>query len=216
MKRKNMVRKNQESGSQFGRRNVLFLEFTRSGIVNPYQWTIVGTLEPHSLLPRKFHKNDHGVYGTDDRGTVYVKYGPSTFKRSGLLSPSNAEIRSKLYDLASFKGGIDSRELFNLNMSIKQQYIPKYYEVWVYRNLGLKQPLLFIFGESANRGTFGLRKSLEDFIPNGSFNMGISSSWRYDTGPRGLTAGPFFADGSIWPALNYRYLFWQTADHLRR
>ncbi|MGK7369859.1 MAG: GWxTD domain-containing protein, partial [Candidatus Halalkalibacterium sp. M3_1C_030] len=138
-----------------------------------------------------FIKNDHGVYGTDDRGTVYVKYGPSTFKRSGLLSPSNAEIRSKLYDLASFKGGIDSRELFNLNMSIKQQYIPKYYEVWVYRNLGLKQPLLFIFGESANRGTFGLRKSLEDFIPNGSFNMGISSSWRYDTGPRGLTAGPF-------------------------
>lgn len=144
-----------------------------------------------SFARMNFNKNDHGVYGTDDRGTVYIRYGPPTFKRSGLLSPSNAEIRSKLYDLASFKGGIDSRELFNLNMSIKQQYMPKYYEVWVYRNLGSKQPLLFIFGESANKGTFGLRKSLEEFIPNGSFSMGISSSWRYDTGPRGLTAGPF-------------------------
>jgi len=140
---------------------------------------------------KNFNKNNHGVYGTDDRGTVYVRYGAPTYKRSGLLSPSNTEIRSKLYDLASFKGGIDPRELFNLNMSIKQQYMPKYYEVWVFRNLGSKQPLLFIFGDSANRGTFGIRKSLEEFIPNGSFNMGVSSSWRYDTGPRGLTAGPF-------------------------
>lgn len=140
---------------------------------------------------KNFDKNRNGVYGTDDRGTIFVKYGEPTIERSGLLSPSNTEIRSKLYDLSFFKGGIDPRELFNLNMSIKQQYMPKYYEVWVYRNIEKKQPLIFIFGESANKGTFGLRKSLEDFIPKGSFNMGISSSWRYDTGPRGLTAGPF-------------------------
>ncbi|NGP77046.1 GWxTD domain-containing protein [Balneolaceae bacterium YR4-1] len=140
---------------------------------------------------KNYTKNTDGLYGTDDRGTIFVRYGKPTIERSGLLSPSNTEIRSKLYDLSFFKGGIDPRELYNLNMSIKQQYMPKYYEVWVYRNIEKKQPLIFIFGESANKGTFGLRKSLEDFIPNGSFNMGISSSWRYDTGPRGLTAGPF-------------------------
>ncbi|MDX1587291.1 MAG: GWxTD domain-containing protein, partial [Balneolaceae bacterium] len=140
---------------------------------------------------KTFNKNDHGLYGSDDRGTIYVQYGEPSYKRSGLLSPSNTQIRSKLYDLSFFKGGIDPRELYNLNMSIRQQYMPKYFEVWVYRNIEKKQPLLFIFGESANKGTFGLRKSLEEFIPNGSFSMGISSSWRYDTGPRGLTAGPF-------------------------
>lgn len=144
---------------------------------------------------KSFTKNTDSIYKTDDRGTIFVKYGKPTYKRTGMLSPSNTEIRSKLYDLSTFKGGIGPREMFNLNMSIKQQYLPRYYEVWVYRNLDTRQPALFIFGESAEKNTFGLRKSVEEFIPRNAFRMGISSSWQFDTGARGLSAGPFIQMG---------------------
>lgn len=140
---------------------------------------------------QEFTKNRESVYGTDDRGTIFVKYGSPSYKRSGVLFPDNGEIRSKLYDLSFFKSEISPREMFSLNMSIKQQYMPKYYEVWVYRNFGSPRPVLFIFGDSANRGTFGLRKSVEEFIPSTSFRMGITSSGRFGTGARGLNAGPF-------------------------
>ena len=150
---------------------------------------------------QEFDKNKDGIYGSDDRGTIYIKLGPPTFKRSGMLFLDNSEIKSKLYDLALFKGEINPREIFNLQMSIKQQYMPRYYEVWVYRNLNSRRPALYIFGESAQKRTFGMRKSLEEFIPSGSYSMGISSPWRYNTGPRGLNAGPFL-QMSLYNALS--------------
>lgn len=143
----------------------------------------------------EFTKDDNTVFGTDDRGTIYIKYGEPSYKRDGMLSFSNTEIRSMLYDLSFHKGGISPREMFNLNMAIKQQYMPRYYEVWVYKNLDTRRPTLFIFGESAERGTFGLRESVEEFIPREAFRMGITSSWRFDTGARGLSAGPFLQMG---------------------
>lgn len=139
----------------------------------------------------EYTKNKDGIYNTDDRGTIYIKLGPPTFKRSGMLTLNSTEIRSKLYDLSFFKGGISQRQLFNLSMSIKQQYMPQYYEVWVYKNLDTRRPALFIFGESADRGSFGMRKSVEEFIDSGSNRMGLTSSYSFDTGPRGLTAAPF-------------------------
>jgi len=143
----------------------------------------------------EFTKDDNTVYGTDDRGTIYIKYGEPSYKRDGMLSFSSTEVRSMLYDLSFHKGGISPREMFNLNMAIKQQYMPRYYEVWVYKNLDTRRPTLFIFGESAERGTFGLRESVEEFIPRESFRMGITSSWRFNTGARGLSAGPFLQMG---------------------
>lgn len=139
----------------------------------------------------EYTKNKDGIYGTDDRGTIYIKLGPPTFKRSGMLTLNSTEIRSKLYDLSFFKGGMSQRQLFSLTMSINQQYMPHYYEVWVYRNLDMRRPALFIFGESADKGSFGMRKSVEEFIDTGANRMGLTSSYSFDTGPRGLTAAPF-------------------------
>ncbi len=143
----------------------------------------------------EFTKDDNTVFGTDDRGTIYIKYGEPSYKRDGMLSFSNTEVRSMLYDLSFHKGGISPREMFNLNMAIKQQYMPRYYEVWVYKNLDTRRPTLFIFGESAERGTFGLRESVEEFISGNAYRMGITSSWRFNTGARGLSAGPFLQMG---------------------
>lgn len=60
---------------------------------------------------KEFSRNTESVYHTDDRGTIYVKYGAPSYKRSGMLFPDNTEIRSKLYDLSFFKGGINPREM---------------------------------------------------------------------------------------------------------
>lgn len=140
---------------------------------------------------KKYTENRDSMYETDDRGMIYVKFGAPTYTRSGLLRPEPTDIRARLYDLSAHKGGLTPEEMFNLNMSIKQNFTPREYEVWIYENLSSPHRVLYIFGESADNGTYGLRSSLEEFIPTNIFNRGISSSWRYDTGPRGLTAGPF-------------------------
>lgn len=138
-----------------------------------------------------YTQNTDGIYKTDDRGLIYVKYGPPTVTRSGLLMPDPTDIRARLYDISAYKGGLTQQEMFSLNMSIRQTYTPQKYEVWIYKNVSTRNRVLYIFGNSADKGTFGLRNSVEEFISTSTFNNGIGSSWRFDTGPRGLTAGPF-------------------------
>ena len=146
-----------------------------------------------SYARRHFTRNTDSVYQTDDRGEIYIRLGPPTSVESGRLTPEPTEIRSKLYDISSFKGAMSSEEMFRLNMAIRQHYMPQKYEIWIYEDLRSARPhrIPFIFGASGSSGNFGLRKSVEEFIPASTFNASIGRSWRHDTGPRGLTAGPF-------------------------
>src|SRR5690606_4337611 len=46
-----------------------------------------------------FNKNSTSVYGTDDRGLIYVRYGKPDRLSSGLLMAEETEMRGKLVEL---------------------------------------------------------------------------------------------------------------------
>lgn len=137
-----------------------------------------------------FMKNEESVYNTDDRGTIYIQYGEPSYIREGLLSADDTQIRSMLGDMSYFYGITNPRELFNLRNSIRQHYMPSRYEIWVYRNLNTSQSVIYIFGDPADGRSYGLRKSLEEFIPSDAY-MGITTPFRFNGGARGYRAAWF-------------------------
>ncbi|MFQ5824543.1 MAG: GWxTD domain-containing protein [bacterium] len=93
---------------------------------------------------KNFKKNNNTIYGTDDRGLIYVTYGKPTKKKWGHF------------------GTIET-----------VKYKPEY-EVWKYDTLDPEVSLVFIFGKNGKTGSYGIRHTLEEFIPNSVYETGFS------------------------------------------
>ncbi|MCP4725718.1 MAG: GWxTD domain-containing protein [bacterium] len=103
-----------------------------------------------------FQRNKKTVYGSDDRGTTYVKYGKPDRSRNGSFGSGSLEISKWLEDLSA-------------RMSFNEYNLQPEYEVWLYFNILDNQPLIFMFGKERGWGSYGLRTGVEDFIPNRAF-----------------------------------------------
>ncbi|MFC1493106.1 GWxTD domain-containing protein [candidate division KSB1 bacterium] len=93
----------------------------------------------------------NSVYGTDDRGLIFVKYGPP-----------DQSITRKLFE--------NSPE-YIISPNVAQIVNYKRYQeitIWKYMNLSIERNVLFIFGEAENSG-YGLRNGLDEFIPNSAY-----------------------------------------------
>ncbi|NIV92449.1 GWxTD domain-containing protein [candidate division KSB1 bacterium] len=106
----------------------------------------------------KYTREKTTVYGTDDRGLVFVKYGPPDVAAEGKL-------------------GVDQFELmrwfptdFLLRQEIQRYNTLPEFEIWVYHNLGREESTVFVFGKRSGLGKFGLRYGIEAFIPNRAFS----------------------------------------------
>lgn len=121
-----------------------------------------------------YTKNDTTVYGTDERGEIYVRLGEPTNIETGKVGQSNHEVRAKLYDLQN-KGHINpdaSEEVFRLQQHIMSSVIPADFELWQYYDVTEieRDNIFFLFGRRGGNGEFGLRNSVEEFISNSVFN----------------------------------------------
>jgi TonB family protein len=102
-----------------------------------------------------FQKNNNSIYGCDDRGTVYVKYGEPLRTQSGLLGTStDSDIELLRISSPSVRAAI-------------QRVNPPEYEVWIYGKLYGEEPAIFLFSRKNGRGSFGLRDGVEDVIDSG-------------------------------------------------
>jgi GWxTD domain-containing protein len=106
---------------------------------------------------KNFNEDSTSVYGTDDRGLIYVKYGKPVVIYQGKL-------------------GIDQLEIMRwvLNNFLIRQEIQRYnttpeYEIWIYSGLKPQQTTVFLFGKRGGFGKYGLRLGIEDFIPERAF-----------------------------------------------
>ncbi len=105
---------------------------------------------------KNFKMNKESVYGTDDRGTVLVKFGSPDQTYSG-------------------KFGIDQQEIIRwIDSFLIRQEIQRYnndpeFELWMYHTAHGHWPLNFFFGKIAGYGKYGLRYGVEDFIPSRAF-----------------------------------------------
>ncbi len=118
-------------------------------------------------------------YGTDDRGTIFVKYGEPFSKRNGVLGKDVVEINRWYRQIAEYHWDRENhaKPLNNLSESnIRQKLVGRItgeqfhpeYEIWKYNNISGEFPLFYVFGYSDQRGFHHL-DSTEGLIPGRFF-----------------------------------------------
>ncbi|MCP4727125.1 MAG: GWxTD domain-containing protein, partial [bacterium] len=123
---------------------------------------------------KTFTKNTNSVYGCDDRGALYVKYGEPARRREGTFGMSYSELEMVLGAFEPTPGQPKIRLLkkpHGLIVSyseIESILLAPEYDVWVYDNLNKEQSLLYYFGKPA-MGSFGMLESLEELIPDRAY-----------------------------------------------
>lgn len=96
---------------------------------------------------RHFNRNNDTVYGTDERGLIYVRFGPpdhriqKTIHLSGVIDPVSFQYLT-----------------FELGNIVRTEV-----EIWKYRRDG-EDDWLYMFGNFDGSGEFGLRKDVLDLI----------------------------------------------------
>ena len=160
-----------------------------------------------------FTINQRTVYGTDDRGLIYVKMGEPEKVESGNFTLNNNRIqffareilRQQQYEVDSFGqdqysggggGGVQDMAMESYYMNnlakaitdrVLSQRISSKYEVWIYSGglMNIPENLIFIFGEDAATGSYGLVRSPENFIPIGAYRplQVRGSNFRFNSGP---------------------------------
>lgn len=114
-----------------------------------------------------FTKASNTVYGTDDRGLIYVKFGKPDKSKKGFWGANKNESRNWVPNDFEIERQIDT---FNT--------LPEY-EVWRYSSLPADEPIIYLFGNKDGAGSYGLRSGVEDFIPPRAFSK---RSTRYTGG----------------------------------
>ncbi|MEX2601493.1 MAG: hypothetical protein WD355_07595 [Balneolaceae bacterium] len=102
---------------------------------------------------------DATPYGTDDRGTYYVKYGEPNIKDEGVFQLFESDVSRVMRDSDS------SRTI--LDILYTRAGAPHRYEYWIYYapNEEMTHNLVLMFGERS-RGGYGRLYTMEDLLPN--------------------------------------------------
>lgn len=121
-----------------------------------------------------FTKNRHSVYGTDPRGTIYVKYGSPDFVRKGRLLFDRPFVTNLAEEIENpLTGGsvhISKTIQFLIRISELKYFYPAEYEIWIYRNLSDANPdgNIYLFG-NLRAGGYRELSGVEEFIPDNAF-----------------------------------------------
>lgn len=134
----------------------------------PYNERLLEHWERIAYARKNFRKRSNTIYGTDDRGIGWVKFGEPNLihKADFTLFPED------IYSMIFRKTGSHyvsrqlSSEVFNINKSVRE------YEIWVYttHNTGPMYNNVLIYGDTVVKG-FAQATTINDFIPNGAFSL---------------------------------------------
>lgn len=145
-----------------------------------------------------FQRSKNTIYNTDERGLIYVRLGEPDIKKNGTMQFNYGLVRSWLQDIKDSQShsgismgsfGGDSagssgaffaqagNEYYQVEKITREALLTHrypYYEIWVYRDLNESKHnnLVYIFGQDGDDGSFGLRSSLDEMIPNSAFRRG--------------------------------------------
>ncbi len=104
-------------------------------------------------------QNSTTVYGTDDRGLIYVKYGEPGMSRGGFLGATEIDLRAWVDDPFA-------------RDHLRRLDTKPAYEVWVYDSLRPDQLTYFLFGNVGGTGRFQLVDGVEDLINREAWSSG--------------------------------------------
>lgn len=142
-----------------------------------------------------FTRSRRDPYGTDDRASVYVRYGEPDLVRSGQIlfdaSMAGAWITEIWEGNQMMKGTPPSANpevVAQIVKEVRSFYTFPEYEVWAYRDLRTdrNESTFFFFGSDGDTGGFSQLTQVEGMIPNAAFSMGKRSGrdrgWMASTG----------------------------------
>lgn len=110
---------------------------------------------------KNYTRNIRLPYRTDDRGVIYVKYGRPTKMKSGRMGSNPGELMRLIDDV-------------QLREEIRYFDANPEYELWIYDELGVTQPVFFLFGNRDGNGPFSLLNGVEDLISQRAFAPGAA------------------------------------------
>ena len=122
---------------------------------------------------RILHAREHFTYSldspyrTDDRGIIWVKFGPPDRTKTGMLGAGEQELKIRIPQDAQ------ARE------ALRRYDTNPQFEVWVYDDLNHQGFTYFLFGNEDGRGRFSLVDGVRDLIPSEALSQ---SSARYTPG----------------------------------
>jgi len=156
-----------------------------------------------------FTKAKNSPYGTDDRGTIYVKYGEPDKKATGVLGNEAGELARRFNDILQLteSGLIQTRTGVSGNVSVSYiESLMEYpeYEVWVYSDIYEHANTVFLFGKPINGG-FRLLDSAEELMSSQLFSS--RNDLRVMMKKPGYPARTFFVSpGALVQLMFYRQL----------
>ncbi len=172
--RRDSVGRSLESGNVLGRGDVQRFWIERDPDPStPVNERLIEHWERVQYARDQFTRGRRPPYGTDDRGAIYVRYGPPQEKWSGSLGASEAELRMWI----NHPVDRDRIRQFDTNPS---------YELWVYDKLSSQDFTYFLFGNRDGTGPFELVDGVEDLIPRQAKSAGSRM-----TTPNGLRASHY-------------------------
>ncbi len=114
---------------------------------------------------KNFTKNRKSVYGTDDRGLVYVAYGEPVRKSWGYFGSKYRDTNSYIVTGNEF---LDSNVGRGLLQQIRSSNHYPEYEIWVYQS-NSEDSAIFMFGKSQKTGIYETISGVEDLISDLTF-----------------------------------------------
>lgn len=112
----------------------------------------------------KYQYNRSSVYETDDRGLIFVKYGPPGTRTRGSLGASEMELKIRIPDDATAR-----ETLRRLDPSPQ-------FELWKYAGLTPEEFTYYLFGNVRGTGPFELVKGPLDLIGDAARSLSSASN----------------------------------------
>ncbi len=153
-------------------------------ITSPLNERLLEHWERIGYSRKTFNKNQNTPYGTDDRGTIFIKYGAPDQVTEGNFGLNSGEVQ--LWAMEIHQAALSNWDQFDGNpvQHIKNEvdemnFMPDF-EAWKYNGIDDEAPLIFMFG-SIEGSSYGMRQSVEDFIPRRAFSKREIISLEYSS-----------------------------------
>jgi GWxTD domain-containing protein len=122
----------------------------------PYNERLIEHWVRTAYARRNYGNERYGPYETDDRGTIYVKYGPPDKRQAGVIGADDFELRLRIP--SNMPNAADARDRLS-----RYDYHPNY-EIWAYDELNSQDVTFYLFGNYQATGRFQLLRSPRDLI----------------------------------------------------
>jgi GWxTD domain-containing protein len=122
----------------------------------PYNERLIEHWERIAYARKNFGNESYGPYETDDRGTLYVRFGPPDKKQGGVMGADDFELRIRIPP--DTPGATEVRNRLSM-----YDYHPNY-EIWAYDELNPQDVTFYLFGNYQATGRFQLVETPRDLI----------------------------------------------------